>query len=195
MIKISYVAMVIFISIIWLVIRAVVWLKNKKITWFRELQLLLVYICIVVVVRFTFCPFGLVNGQIQPLIFDVAKMWPPRFNLIPFIYMVDYDIVGEMILNFVGNTTMFVPVGIIWPIVYNELDTHKKVIAAGVGFSLCIELLQLPFFDRVTDIDDLIMNSAGYIAGYGLYLLVSKKGKKNAVSCKRRKITYWRGKL
>ena len=181
MIRISYAAMVIFISIIWLVIRAVVWLKNKKINWLRELQLLLVYICIVVVVRFTFCPFGLVNGQIQPLVFDVAKMWPPRFNLIPFIYMVDYDIVGEMILNFVGNTAMFIPVGIIWPIVYNELDTHKKVIAAGVGFSLCIELLQLPFFDRVTDIDDLIMNSAGYIAGYGLYLLVSKKGKKNAV--------------
>ena len=113
MIRISYAAMVIFISIIWLVIRAVVWSKNKKITWFRELQLLLVYICIVVVVRFTFCPFGLVNGQIQPLVFDVTKIWPPRFNLIPFIYMVDYDIVGEMILNFVGNTAMFIPVGII----------------------------------------------------------------------------------
>ena len=76
---------------------------------------------------------------------------------------------------------MFIPVGIIWPIVYKELDTHKKVIAAGVGFSLCIEILQLPFFDRVTDIDDLIMNSAGYLVGYGICLLVGKKRKKNAV--------------
>ena len=75
--------------------------------------------------------------------------------------MFDYGIAKEAVLNFVGNTTMFIPIGIIFPIVYKQLDTHKKVIAAGVGFSLCIELLQLPFFDRVTDIDDLIMNSAG----------------------------------
>ena len=44
--------------------------------------------------------------------------------------------------------------------------------AAGVGFSLCIEILQLPFFDRVTDVDDLILNSIGFLIGYGAYLLV-----------------------
>lgn len=41
-------------------------------------------------------------------------------------------------LNFVGNTLMFVPVGIVYSIVYKKLDTHIKVIAAGVGFSLAI---------------------------------------------------------
>ena len=55
-----------------------------------------------------------------------------------------------------------------------ELDSHKKVIAAGVGFSACIEILQLPF-DRVTDIDDLILNSLGFLLGYGIYLLCKKK--------------------
>ena len=48
------------------------------------------------------------------------------------------------------------------------------MITAGVGFSLCIEILQLPFFDRVTDVDDLILNSLGFITGYGIYLLVKK---------------------
>ena len=172
MIQISYVTMVIVISIIWLIARAVVWVKNKKINWLRELQLLLVYICIIVVVRFTFCPFGKVNGQIQPLLFDASRIFPPRINLIPFVHMVDYVIFKEAVINFVGNIAMFIPIGIIYPIVYKQLNTHAKVIAAGVGFSLCIEILQIPFFDRVTDIDDLLMNSAGYIIGYGIYLLV-----------------------
>lgn len=58
------------------------------------------------------------------------------------------------------------------PIVYKELNTHAKAIVAGVCFSLCIEILQLPFFDRVSDIDDLIPNSLGYLIGYGIYLLI-----------------------
>ena len=81
-------------------------------------------------------------------------------------------------MNFVGNVAMFVPLGVVWPAVFKELDTHGKVLAAGAGFSLCIEILQLPFFDRVSDIDDLLLNSLGFLAGYGIYLLVRKLRKK-----------------
>ena len=79
-----------------------------------------------------------------------------------------------MLINIIGNTTMFMPLGIVWPIVYKELNTHKKVIAAGVGFSLIIEILQLLFYDRVTDIDDLILNTVGIILGYSLWKLKHK---------------------
>jgi glycopeptide antibiotics resistance protein len=58
------------------------------------------------------------------------------------------------------------------------LDTHWKVISAGIGVSLCIEILQLPFYDRVSDVDDLLLNSLGFIIGYLLYLL-AKSLKKN----------------
>ena len=83
----------------------------------------------------------------------------------------DYEIMSEAIINFVGNTTMFIPVGIIWPIAFKELDTPPRTIAAGVGFSLLIEILQLPFFDRVSDIDDLLLNTLGFATGYGIYRL------------------------
>ena len=73
---------------------------------------------------------------------------------------------------------MFIPLGIVWPSVYKELDAHWKVISAGIGVSLCIEILQLPFYDRVSDIDDLLLNSLGFIIGYLLYLL-AKSLKKN----------------
>lgn len=174
MIRIPYGAMVALISVLWCINRAMTGWKNKKFDWKRELQLLLVYICIVVIVRFTFCPFGKVDGKIQPLILDLENIWPFRINLIPFIYMADYEIMREAVLNFVGNTLMFVPVGVVYPIVYKNLNNHKKVLAAGVGFSLVIEILQLPFYSRVSDIDDIILNSLGYVLGYLIYLGIKK---------------------
>jgi glycopeptide antibiotics resistance protein len=131
-----------------------------------------VYICIVVVVRFTFCPFGKVDGRIQPLMFDHQKILPFWLNLKPFIYLFDYPTIGDALLNLIGNTAMFIPLGIVWPAVFKKLNTHLKVITAGAGVSLIIELLQLPFYNRATDIDDLVLNSAGFIIGYGFYLLV-----------------------
>lgn len=174
MIRISYGAMILAVSIIWCVIRVIVALCNKRVDVVRELQLLLVYVCIVVIIRFTFCPFETVEGRIQPLLFDAERILPFRINLIPFVYLFDYETVREIMLNLVGNSLMFVPVGIVYPIVYKKLNTHVKVIAAGIGFSLAIELLQLLFFDRVSDVDDLILNSLGYLLGYLIYLLVKR---------------------
>ena len=180
MIELSYLQMVIAISVIWVIIRAICWAKAKGIEVKRELQLLLVYICIVVVVRLTFCPFGKVDGKIQPLLFDPEKVFPLWVNFKPFIYLFDYPTMREALLNLIGNTAMFIPLGIVWPAVFKKLNTHGKVIFAGVGVSLTIEVLQLPFFGRSTDIDDLILNTLGFLIGYGIYLLVRKlrKGRK-----------------
>ena len=172
MIKISYTFLLILITCIWVLVRGIVSYKAKRFDWKRELQLILVYICIVVVARFTFFPFSKMDGKIQPLVFNAATAFPPRINLLPFVYLFDYPRMREALLNLIGNTTMFIPLGVVWPIVFKKLDSHWKVISAGIGCSLCIEILQLPFYDRVSDIDDLILNSAGYITGYLLYLLV-----------------------
>ena len=189
MIKISYAQMVIAISVLWILVRLICNLKDKKFSLKRELQLLLVYICIVVVVRFTFCPFGKVEGKIQPLVLDVHNIYPFSINFKPFIYWFDYETTADALINLIGNTAMFVPLGVVWPSVFRKLNTHWKVIAAGVGCSLCIEILQLPFFDRVSDVDDLILNSLGFLMGYGVYLLVRwifcLLGKKNRKICEK----------
>ena len=178
MIRISYTSTVVLISIIWCLIRGVCAIKAKRVDWKREIQLLLVYICIVVVARFTFFPFSKIDGKIQPLLFDSAKAFPFRVNWIPFVKLFDYPETREILINVVGNTAMFIPLGIVWPSVYKGLDTHRKTISAGVGFSLCVEILQLPFYDRVSDVDDLLLNSLGFIIGYLLYLLVKSLTKK-----------------
>ena len=172
MIGIPYSALVIFITTLWILVRGHFALQQKKVNWAREAQLLLVYICIVVVVRFTFIPFSKVDGKLQPLLFDMARIFPPRINLIPIVHLFEYPVFREAVLNFVGNTAMFIPLGIVFPIVDRRLNSHFKAMAAGVGISLCIEFLQLPFFDRVSDVDDLLLNSLGYFTGYRIYLLV-----------------------
>lgn len=182
MIAISYFQMVVIISALWFIIRGICWFRSKQICFKKEALLLLAYICIVVVVRFTFCPFGTVDGHIQPLLFDSKKILPFWLNLKPFVYLFDYPELSDALLNLIGNTAMFIPLGIVWPAVFKKLDSHWKVIIAGVGFSLCIELLQLPFFNRATDIDDLILNSTGYLFGYGIYLLVNKLRTKSTIA-------------
>ena len=64
---------------------------------------------------------------------------------------------------------MFIPSGIVLPVVYKKLDNFGKVVAAGAFISFCIEILQLPFASRASDIDDLIMNTLGVVIGYGIY--------------------------
>ena len=182
MVRLYYGEMIFFISILWLTVRAIVWAIDKKLSLKREAMLILVYICLVVVARFTFFPFSKVDGQIQPLVFDSRNWFPFRINLLPFIYLMDYPNPREALLNLIGNTAMFLPLGIVWPVVYKKLDTHWKVIAAGSGFSLIIEFLQLPFFDRVSDIDDLILNSTGFIIGYLIYLLIQNLTKRKKAS-------------
>ena len=178
MIRIPYSGTVLLITCLWIFVRAFWWCREKKFSLKREAELILVYICLVVVTRFTFFPFSKVNGQVQPLLFDVGNIYPPRINPIPLVYLFDYEKNREAWINVIGNTAMFVPLGIIWPSVFRKLDTHGKVIAAGVGISLFIEFLQLPFFDRVTDVDDLLLNSLGFLMGYGIYLIVKKATKK-----------------
>jgi glycopeptide antibiotics resistance protein len=130
------------------------------------------YINLAVIFRFTFFPMSKVDGCIQPLVFDIATAFPFRVNLLPLLNLFDYDSKRDLLLNVIGNAAMFVPSGIVLPIVYKRLNTFWKVLLAGIGISLCIEIIQLPFNVRASDIDDLILNTIGVIAGYGIYALI-----------------------
>ena len=177
MTAIPYIMMRAVITAVWLAIR-VWWWKKEGFRLRRELELLLVYICVIVVARFTFLPFAKVDGKLQPLLFDPALIFPPRINLVPLVHLLEYPEKREALINVIGNTAMFIPLGIVWPVVYKKLDRPRKVICAGVGVSLAVEVLQLPFFDRVSDIDDLLLNSLGFLLGYGIWLLATRKKRK-----------------
>ena len=172
MLEISYLSILLFISAAYLTVRAAVWIKNKGINARRELVLLLAYICVAVVARLTLFPLARVDGRIAPLIFDASKTLPPRVNFVPFVHLFDYKYIRTAILNILGNTLMFVPIGFFWPMLFKELSTPIRAIAAGLGFSFCIETVQLAFFERVSDVDDLILNTLGFAIGYTAFRIV-----------------------
>ena len=172
MLNISFITVELLFTAVWLLCRIVVWIKHRHIDWKREAVLLLMYINLAVIIRFTFFPMSRVNGRIQPLVFDASKVFPLWLNLIPFVELLDYSNKRDLLLNNIGNTAMFIPSGIILPIIYKKLNSFWKVVAAGAMISLCIEILQLPFSGRASDVDDLILNTAGVMIGYGIYALV-----------------------
>lgn len=97
---------------------------------------------------------------------DVNSLTPDfSFNLIPFIDIAN-DPAGYL-KNSLLNILLFVPFGFLLPAVWRKYRTLKKTALAGFAFSLIIELLQI-FTFRLTDVDDLITNTAGALAGYFL---------------------------
>ena len=171
MIEISLLTGELVFTALWLLSRGVIWIRQKKIVWRREALLLLMYVNLAVLIRFVFYPFFTVDGQVQPLIINLSSIRPVRINMIPFVNILDYDIKREAVINIVGNISMFIPTGIILPGLYKRLDCLWKVLLAGAGLSFVIEMIQLLFPGSVTDLDDLILNTAGVAIGYGVYKL------------------------
>lgn len=176
MIEMTYLELFILITIVWIIVRLIVNCKSKSFSMKREAQLLLVYICLIVVARFVNFPLHHIDGHIGTMKFDTSKVFPLWVNLIPIVHL--FDVYDGWIINIIGNIAMFIPVGIVWPVCFKKLDTFGKTILAGVGFTLFIEIMQLPFYERCSDIDDIILNSAGYIIGAGIVFLIRKSRNK-----------------
>ena len=156
----------------WILFRMAAYIKNRKINWKFEAKQIFFLVNLLVIYRFTFHPFSKLDGQVQPLVFDIATAWPFRVNLVPFVNLMDYEIKREMLVNIIGNFAMFIPTGIMTPLIYKNINSLKKVVLTGFLISLIIEIIQLPFAVRASDVDDLILNTLGCLLGYGILTLV-----------------------
>lgn len=87
-----------------------------------------------------------------------------EINLQPFIF-------DSYTAQYTLNVVMFLPLGVLLPMVWPGCDKLRYALAYGAGFSLLIELSQL-LNRRATDIDDLLMNTLGALIGYGIYKAV-----------------------
>ena len=172
MFALSFNAGVCIVIIAWIIFRVFANHKTQSFSWKKEAVQLLFLINLLVIYRMTFHPFSKVDGQVQPLLFDLATAWPFRMNLVPFVNLLDYPTKGEILINVIGNSAMFIPTGIMIPLIYKNLNSFKKTVLTGFMISLSIEIIQLPFAVRCSDVDDLILNTLGCIAGYGIYAIV-----------------------
>lgn len=73
--------------------------------------------------------------------------------------------------QYIANIIMFLPVGFFLPLLWQQFIRPLYTVGVGFMLSLGIELIQL-FTYRATDIDDLLMNSLGTVAGYLLFCIL-----------------------
>lgn len=76
-----------------------------------------------------------------------------------------------IVTNLLGNIEAFVPMGFLLPVIFNKTINYLKAMVICAGISLFIEITQYTFAVGAADIDDLMLNLAGGLAGYVFYIL------------------------
>lgn len=84
-------------------------------------------------------------------------------NLVPFS-------TDTYTMSYILNIIMFMPLGFLLPMIWRRCRFHQ-VLLIGMLSSLAIEIMQL-FNWRVSDIDDLLMNTLGAVIGFLLFKVV-----------------------
>jgi len=106
-----------------------------------------------------------------------------RFNVTPFRTIGQYlrirnvSSIIPFIVNVIGNIAVFIPFGIIMPLILSKRKRNNPIITIAIGailLSLSIELIQYIMSVGVFDVDDLILNTIGALIGYYTYFFVKK---------------------
>lgn len=108
------------------------------------------------------------NGPFQ----GTVNLIPLREGIRLFRFYYKNGMWTALLINFLGNIIMFIPVGFFAGLLMDKPLCWKGALCA-FGLSLFIELAQL-FVCRGTDVDDLILNTLGGVLGYWLFLLLRR---------------------
>lgn len=172
MFEISYIRLLIFITFVWVLSRTIIGIKKHQLNWKYEVKLLTLYMCLIVIARIVYFPMRLVDGHIASLVLDVEKIFPMWINLIPFVHL--FDVYDGWLINIFGNIAMFILVGLALPFCFEKCDSTIKILTLGMIFPLIIEITQLLFYDRCSDIDDFILNTTGMLIGAFVYFSIQR---------------------
>lgn len=109
-------------------------------------------------------------GTVYNLFTYGLEINPHQLNLVPLVSMAQAADVGDALAGFALNVVLFAPLGLLLPLVWPQTARALSVGAFGFVFSLAIESSQL-LNNRTTDVDDLLANTLGALAGFAVYTL------------------------
>lgn len=64
------------------------------------------------------------------------------------------------------NMLMFVPLGVLWPLIHPKMKSFWRVFVISIVFTLCVEISQYISGKGIFEFDDLLHNTIGSLAGY-----------------------------
>lgn len=97
----------------------------------------------------------------------------PLETIRPTIKLISSDIGGPAMFNLIANTILFIPMGLLIPLLLSK-PNFIKILGTSLGLTLGIELLQFITLLGVADVDDVLVNTLGAITGYILYIILKK---------------------
>lgn len=105
-----------------------------------------------------------------------------RYNLVPLTeikrYVTNYSIFSEASLtNIGGNIVAFMPFGFCLPLIDKKENSFFRILSGTAVFSLCIECVQLYYKVGSFDVDDIILNTIGGVAGLIAFRVIFRKKK------------------
>lgn len=155
---------------------------KKKINFSYFIVLLIFYLYIYKLFEITFLPIPLNAQAIHEL--SVIHSKDKLINVIPFYDYISHVnkynlrfMVKQAAMQYGGNILLFVPFGFILPIIKRKIIGFKKILLISLIVSFCIEASQLSVsllihtLYRYADIDDIITNVIGALAGFLLFKL------------------------
>ena len=110
-------------------------------------------------------------------LFDYST-WRGTTNFVPFdtimryINYSHYFNLDLIVVNLLGNLLIFTPMGFLLPLLSRRFRRVWPVLFVGFISSLAVETIQFIFRVGSTDIDDLILNTAGAWLGYIAYKFI-----------------------
>lgn len=173
-------------SIIFIVLNGIK-IRKKKINSGRLIIDIMFFIYFLCVLNITIFPIPFQKTFIDSYLNTLGS--DPRFqyNLIPFMTVVDsvknaftYNTYLLELKNIGGNLILLTPLGIYVHFIRRNLGM-KNIFILGLGTAVVIELIQLSislwlgYSYRSFDVDDLILNTFGFIVGYKSFTLIKKE--------------------
>lgn len=77
-------------------------------------------------------------------------------------------------VNLMGNIVMFVPLGLLLPVLFEKQRSFRRFLLTAAGAVALAELLQFLTRRGFMDVDDLLLNTLGASAGWGLWKLYTR---------------------
>lgn len=151
---------------------------NMKLTDKRKRQILFaVYILFVLKVIIFKYPYGQLRGIMDTWSREVILegLDSANFTLFRTIKMyIDYADRLNSFENLAGNVVVFMPYGVFLPWIWKRFRNFADTLLAAFLFSVSIEVFQLFSAFGAFDVDDVLLNCVGSIAGYLIFMIGEK---------------------
>ena len=155
-----FIAIAVTVFVVW---RIICWRRNGAHAP-REAVVVVLFAWSLVVAYLTFFPMRII-------FYD----WHGTVSLIPFASIMNllrYSTALTALKNIAGNVLLFVPFGLLLPLLFERLRKPWPLLWRAAVISGAIEVGQLPTRVRATDVDDVILNVVGAMVGLLIFRLI-----------------------